>query len=50
MDFSLAPRGAAEPQGEVVQGGGQLPGDGVVGQGREAGKPGPLAAACCLIC
>ena len=27
MDTSLAPRGAAEPQGQVVQGGGQLPGD-----------------------
>ena len=27
MDISLAPRGAAEPQGQVVQGGGQLPGD-----------------------
>ena len=27
MDISLAPRGVAEPQGQVVQGGGQLPGD-----------------------
>ena len=40
MDISLAPRGAAEPQGQVVQGGGQLPGDRGVGQGRAAGKPG----------
>jgi hypothetical protein len=50
MNISLAPRGAAEPQGEVVQGGGQLPGDGGVGQGRAVGKPGPLTAACCLTC
>jgi len=50
MDISLAPRGAAEPQGQVVQGGGQLPGDRGVGQGRAAGKPGPLMAACCLTC
>ena len=33
------PGGAAEPQGQVVQGGGQLPGDIGVGQGRAAGKP-----------
>ena len=26
MDISLAPGGAAEPQGQDVQGGGQLPG------------------------
>ena len=50
MDISLAPRGAAEPQGQVVQGGGQLPGDRGVGQGRAAGKPGPHTAACCLTC
>ena len=48
MDISLAPRGAAEPQGQVVQG--QLPGDRGVGQGQAAGKPGPLTAACCLTC
>ena len=40
MDISLAPGGCAEPQGKVVQGGGQLPGDKGVGQGRAAGKPG----------
>ena len=39
MDIYLAPRGATEPQGQVVQGGGQLPGDIGVGQGRAAGKP-----------
>ena len=50
MDISLAPRDAAEPQGQVVQGGGQLPGDRGVGQSRAAGKPGPLTAACCLTC
>jgi hypothetical protein len=50
MDISLAPRGAAEPQGQVVQGGGQQPGDRGVGLGRAAGKPGPLMAACCLTC
>ena len=50
MDVSLASRGAAEPQGQVVQGGGQLPGVPGVGQGRAAGKPGPLTAACCLTC
>ena len=50
MDSSLAPRGATEPQGQVVQGGGQIPGDRGVGQGRAAGKPGPLMAACCVIC
>ena len=48
MDISLAPRGAAEPQGQVVQGGDQLPGDRGVEQVRAAGKPGPLTAACCL--
>ena len=50
MDISLAPRGAAEPQGQVVQGGGQLSGDRGVGQGRAAGKPDPLTAACCMKC
>ena len=40
MDISLAPGGASEPQGQVVQGGGQLPGDRGVGQGRAAVKPG----------
>ena len=45
MDISLVPRGAAEPQGHIVQGGGQLPGDRGVWQGRAASKPGPLTAA-----
>ena len=40
MDISLAPGGAAQPQGQVVQGGGQLPGVRGVGQGRAAGEPG----------
>ena len=40
MDIFLTPGGAAEPQGQVVQGGGQLPGDRGVGRGRGAGKPG----------
>ena len=40
MDISLAPGGAAEPQGQVVQGGGQLPSVRGVGQGRASGKPG----------
>ena len=40
MDISPAPGGAAEPQGQVVQGGGQLPSVRGVGQGRVAGKPG----------
>ena len=39
MGISAAPGGAAEPQGQVVQGGGQLPSDRGVGQGRAAGKP-----------
>ena len=47
MNISAAPGGAAEPQGQVVQGGGQLPGDRGVGQGRAAGKPGQ-APACWL--
>ena len=38
--ISLAPGGADEPQGQVIQGGGQLPGVRGVGPGREAGKPG----------
>ena len=42
MDISLAPRGAAKAQGHVVHGGGQLPGDRGVGQGRAAAKPSPL--------
>ena len=41
MDISPEPGGAAEPQGQVVQGGGQLPSVRGVGQGRAAGKPGP---------
>ena len=40
MDISPAPGGAAEPQGHVVKGGGQLPSVSGVGQGRAAGKPG----------
>ena len=40
MDISLEPGGAAEPQGQVVQGGGQLPSVGGVGQGRAVSKPG----------
>ena len=40
MDISPAPQSAAEPQGQVVQGGGQLPSVRGVGQGRAAGKPG----------
>ena len=40
MDISLAPGGATEPQGQVVQGGGQLPRDRGVEQGRAAVKPG----------
>ena len=40
MDISPAPGGAAEPQGQVVQGVGQLPSVRGVGQGRAAGKPG----------
>ena len=39
------PGGAAEPQGHIVQGGGQLPGDRGVGQGMAASKPGLLTAA-----
>ena len=47
MNISVAPGGVAEPQGQVVQGGGQLPGDRGVGQGRAAGKPGQ--APCCWL-
>ena len=42
--ISPAPGGAAEPQGQVVKGGGQLPSVRGVGQGRAAGKQ------CCSIC
>ena len=38
------PGGAAEPQGQVVQGCGQLPSDRGVGQGQTAGKPGQAPA------
>ena len=37
MDISAAQGGAAEPQRQVVQGGGQLPSDKGVGQGQAAG-------------
>ena len=40
MDISPAPGGAFELQGQVVQGGGQLPSVRGVGQGWAAGKPG----------
>ena len=40
MKISLAPGGAAEPQGQVVRDGGQLPSVRGVGQGWAAGKPG----------
>ena len=40
MGISLVPGGAAEPQGQVVQGGGQLHSVRGVGQGQAAGKPG----------
>ena len=40
MDISPAPGGATEPQGQVVQGGGQLSSVRGVGQGWAAGKPG----------
>ena len=36
----MPPGGAADPQGQVVQGGGQLPGVRGVGQGRVPDKPG----------
>ena len=44
MDISVAPGGAAEPQGQVVQGGGHLPSDRSVGKGQAAGKPGQAPA------
>ena len=47
MDIYAAPGGAAEPQGQVVQGGGQLLSDRGVGQGRAAGQPGQAPA--CLL-
>ena len=47
MDISAAQGGAAESQGQVVRGGGQLPSNRGVGQGRAAGKPGQ-APACWL--
>ena len=50
MDIFPAPVGAAEPQGQVVQGGRQLPDVRGVGQGRAAGKPGQAPAASCLTC
>ena len=40
MGISLVPGGAAEPQGQVVQGGGRLPSVRGVGQGQAADKPG----------
>ena len=40
MDISPEPGGAAEPQGRVFQGGGQLPSIRSVGQGLAVGKPG----------
>ena len=42
MEISLVPGGAAEPQGQVVQGGGQLPNVKGVGQGQAAGIPGQV--------
>ena len=43
MDISLGPGRAAVLLGQVVQGGGQLPGDRGVGQGRATGQaPGCL--------
>ena len=53
MDISLAPGGAAEPQGHVVQGGGQLHSVRCVRQGRAAGKPGQahrVTTVSCLTC
>ena len=47
MEISPVLGGAIEPQGQVVQGGGQLPGVRGVGQGRAAGKPGQ--APCCFL-
>ena len=50
MDIFLAPGGVVEPQGQVVQGGGQLPDVRGVGQGQAAGKPDQAPAASCLTC
>ena len=47
MDISPAPGAAAEPQGQVVKGDGQLPGVRGVWQGRAACKP-CQAAGCFL--
>ena len=47
MDISPAPGGSYEPQGQVVQGGGQLPSVRGVRQGQEAFKPGQ--APCCFL-
>ena len=47
MDISPAPGAVAEPQGQSVQGGGQLPSVRGVGQGWAAAKPGQ-APACFL--
>jgi hypothetical protein len=41
-DISAAPGGVADPQGQVVHGGGQPPRG--VGKGRAAGKPGQAPA------
>ena len=49
MDISPEPGGAAEPQGQVLQGGGQLPSVRGVGQGRAAGKPEPGQAPGCFL-
>ena len=40
MGISAVPGGAAEPHGQVVQGGGQLPSERGVRQDQAAGKPG----------
>ena len=42
MDISPSTGGAGEPQGQVVQGDGQLLGVRGVGQGRAAGRPGEV--------
>ena len=47
MDISPVPRGAAEPQGQVVQGGSQIPSVRGLEQGRASGKPGQ-ATGCVL--
>ena len=43
MDISQVSGGAAEPQGQMVQGGGQLPSVRDVGQDRASCKPGHRA-------